>query len=373
MDHDNATATATSAAVASASASGKVAKKLSPSKIYQNKFIIYHWYMVAAVCAFFAILQVGSMVLHRRRRLAIVKARSVAPVSEKDDFATKPASSGGALAAPLALKATIWKTMIWREFTVGMWSSSSSEMFWSVGYTLAMLVFGFIYIPMGDDATPKSQASMYANRCGRLAFAQMPLIVGLASKNNVISFVTGISYEKLNFLHRSSSRACLILSWAHSIGRSVPIALQKKNSLGHLHMQMGVVALAAFTILTLLSFKPFLRHMAYEAFLISHIVLALLFLIGSYMHWEEYGMWVWPSFLIWGLDRFVRLGKTIFLNKLWLSFSSKTGAEERTAVVESLHGGALRVTLPRSMRWTPGQHAYLVCPTVSRFRSSPSL
>lgn len=101
--------------------------------------------MVAAVCAFFAILQVGSMVLHRRRRLAIVKARSVAPVSEKDDFATKPASSGGALAAPLALKATIWKTMIWREFTVGMWSSSSSEMFWSVGYTLAMLVFGFIY------------------------------------------------------------------------------------------------------------------------------------------------------------------------------------------------------------------------------------
>lgn len=41
------------------------------------------------------------------------------------------------------------------------------------------------------------------------------------------------------------------------------------------HMQMGIVALAAFTLLTLLSFKPFLRRMAYEAFLLSHILLAL--------------------------------------------------------------------------------------------------
>lgn len=103
--------------------------------------------MVAAVVALFALLHFGSMLAHRQRRLAAIKARSLVQASEKDDFAVKPtpSPSGGFFAAPLAIKAALRKMLIWREFTVGMWSSSSSEMFWSVGYTVAMLVFGFIY------------------------------------------------------------------------------------------------------------------------------------------------------------------------------------------------------------------------------------
>jgi hypothetical protein len=37
------------------------------------------------------------------------------------------------------------------------------------------------------NTTRIAQAQMVGNRCGILAFSQMPLIVGLASKNNVIS------------------------------------------------------------------------------------------------------------------------------------------------------------------------------------------
>lgn len=172
-------------------------------------------------------------------------------------------------------------------------------------------------------------------------------------------------------------------------------------------MQMGVVALVAFTLLTLLSLKPLLRRMAYEAFLLSHIALALFVplsslsfalvfsadhpfsppqplyhrslhalggvrLLGLAQHVPlvRFRPFVFSassatidatrllcSFR--GLDRFVRMVKTIVLNKLWLSFSSKAGIEQRTALVESLHGNALRVTLPRAMSWTPGQHAYL--------------
>jgi ferric-chelate reductase len=51
------------------------------------------------------------------------------------------------------------------------------------------------------------------------AFSQIPLIIGLASKNNVIAYLTGISYQKLNYLHRASGRACLLLSYVHMIGR----------------------------------------------------------------------------------------------------------------------------------------------------------
>lgn len=51
------------------------------------------------------------------------------------------------------------------------------------------------------------------------AYVQMPFIIGLASKNNVISYLTGISYQKLNFFHRATGRVALICSWTHALGR----------------------------------------------------------------------------------------------------------------------------------------------------------
>lgn len=50
-----------------------------------------------------------------------------------------------------------------------------------------------------------------------MALIQIPLIVGLASRNNTISYLTGISYQNLNFLHRTSARMCIFWSWVHLI------------------------------------------------------------------------------------------------------------------------------------------------------------
>lgn len=143
--------------------------------------------MVAAVCAFFAFFHFGSILLQRRRRLAAVKARSLAPATEKDDFSAKTApSSGGAFAAPLAFKAAVWKSMIWREFTVGMWSSSSSEMFWSVAYTVAMLVFGFVYRKFPSSFIRPHLRSRYVSSSSQLTYqklASLPLALRFSSRS----------------------------------------------------------------------------------------------------------------------------------------------------------------------------------------------
>lgn len=47
----------------------------------------------------------------------------------------------------------------------------------------------------------------------------MPLVIGLASKNNTISWATGISYEALNVYHRAISRLVFFLSFIHVFGR----------------------------------------------------------------------------------------------------------------------------------------------------------
>lgn len=48
----------------------------------------------------------------------------------------------------------------------------------------------------------------------------MPLVIGLASKNNVISKLTGIQYGSFGVLHRWAGRLCLLLAIIHAIGRT---------------------------------------------------------------------------------------------------------------------------------------------------------
>ena len=46
-------------------------------------------------------------------------------------------------------------------------------------------------------AGPNLAATYWANRAAHLATSQTPLIVALAGKNNIITLLTGIGYEKV--------------------------------------------------------------------------------------------------------------------------------------------------------------------------------
>jgi predicted ferric reductase len=48
-------------------------------------------------------------------------------------------------------------------------------------------------------------------------------------------------------------------------------------------IRFGVVSMAAFSLAALLSVRP-IRNMAYEAFLVSHIILVAMYLIFGLLH-----------------------------------------------------------------------------------------
>ena len=52
-------------------------------------------------------------------------------------------------------------------------------------------------------------------RCGVVTLAQLPLIFLLPGKNNIIGFLSGISYERLNWLHRWCARCMLLTATIH--------------------------------------------------------------------------------------------------------------------------------------------------------------
>lgn len=76
--------------------------------------------------------------------------------------------------------------------------------------------------------------------------------------------------------------------------------------------------------------------------------------------------YIWPSFLVWGLDRFIRLLRLVIFNYSY--FGLKSGSGTMDATVELLSDHFVRMTLhrPSHFHWSPGQTAYLILPTVSK-------
>lgn len=58
-----------------------------------------------------------------------------------------------------------------------------------------------------------------AHHAARLTYASIPLVIGLAGKNNVLSKLMGFAYESLNVLHRWSAWFIIISSAIHIGGR----------------------------------------------------------------------------------------------------------------------------------------------------------
>lgn len=76
---------------------------------------------------------------------------------------------------------------------------------------------------------------------------------------------------------------------------------------------------------------------------------------------HRYGNYIWPALVVWAFDRVLRFARVLWNN------SGRFGSKHTSSVatVELLSADTIRLTLRRQMKWTPGQHAYVVLPTVS--------
>ncbi|KAI0082566.1 hypothetical protein K474DRAFT_1585791 [Panus rudis PR-1116 ss-1] len=320
----------------------------------QAEYVKELWIFIASVIALLALIRysrLGLSLLLRR-----LGARDEPIISEKPT-AVQPGKNGRIswrripsafssafrivafrLHVPVAPRAT---------FTI-------SELTFIYGYIIAIFVWLLIN-------TQGLDTWFFEDRAAHFASCQLPLVVALAGKNNLISFLTGVGHEKLNVLHRAAARTCLILLWMHAICRALG-GLTGHFDLANGWMRCGVVGLTAFTLATILSIRP-IRNMFFEFFLITHIVLIGVFLITGYLHARRvrFGDYIWPALVLWAFDRFLRLGR-LFWNSLAVRAAQNF---HTTAEVELLSEDTVRLTLRRHMHWTPGQHAYVILPTVS--------
>lgn len=216
------------------------------------------------------------------------------------------------------------------------------------GYLVLAVVFAAAeikpYVELGV-------ARAVGDRAGVLTVFCIPVMILFAGRNNFLLYATGWTYSRFLIFHRWIARIMSLLVLVH-IGAKTQglVASGSYRTLIKMpFMFWGVVATVAVFIMLFHSLIVF-RKRNYELFVLTHIILAVLFIAGGWIHCKVPGFQ--PFFIaataIWACDRAVRIFRLMTF-----------GVKE--ALVEVVADETLKVTIDRPRFWkpAPGAHAFI--------------
>jgi len=221
-------------------------------------------------------------------------------------------------------------------------------------------------------------AAEVRGRSGTLGVVNMVPLIIFAGRNNPLISILQVSFDTYNLLHRWMGRVVVFevvihfAAWAFvQVADGGWESVQYKVTYD-VFITSGTIGTLAMVVILILSVSP-VRHAFYETFLSSHILLAVIALIGTLVHCTSAALagglpqtsWVVAIFLIWMFERAARMFRLAYNN--W----SRRGFSE--AIVEPMPCEACRVTihLPRYVKTKPGQHAYLRFAGVNAWENHP--
>ncbi|EIW76078.1 iron reductase [Coniophora puteana RWD-64-598 SS2] len=326
-----------------------------------NAYPLELWWSISIVMGVVGAFNWGSYVHSRLNRL-----RGASPADAENGASPSRKVSSWRRVPVAAVNAFRVVSFRW-TLNVGSWCSLSlAEFFIGAGYIAMLITFAFINTT--NLESQKFDVHYWAHRCGHLAACQVPFLAALGAKNNLVSLVTGVSYERLNFVHRVLARGVLMLLLIHAGGEThvhvnaglFPIYIQEA------WLRLGITAVSSLFLLFLISLRP-IRSRFYEFFFFSHLVLAFIFIIGAYFHTKAQvgDFWLWPAFVFWGLDRLIRFVRLVVFNHSY--FGLKTGTGTMDASTELMADNLVRIRMkrPPHFHWSAGQTAFLIMPAVS--------
>ncbi|KIX05209.1 uncharacterized protein Z518_06081 [Rhinocladiella mackenziei CBS 650.93] len=262
---------------------------------------------------------------------------------------------------------------------------------WNIGYVpgRALTVFISIYVILNivfccisyHLASPNTWfsedrdqiAGYVGNRTGVLGFTNLGIAILFAGRNNILITLTGWSQTTSLTFHRWAARVATLQAVVHSVIYTVTYfwdggaaAYYAEASLPY--YWWGIIATTALGVMIGLAFLP-IRLRAYELFLITHIALAILALIGCWYHVDilfnkrwGYEVWLYLCFAFWSFDRVARLVKLGLFNNWTGSTKAHVTRIPNTDIVQ--------LTLFPGRFWEsavgPGQHSFLYFPSTGK-------
>ncbi|KAL4898752.1 metalloreductase [Aspergillus ambiguus] len=240
---------------------------------------------------------------------------------------------------------------------------------------LANLVVVLVFCFYKLDTTNQWKWEDVGYRTGFVTIAQLPLIFLLAGRQNIIGFLVGMSYERLNWFHRWAARTLWLTAtihmgfWFRDWGRYDYIVHQLQNDA---LSKRGFAAWCILTFIVLTSMAP-VRRLSYEIFVLQHLVTFVGFTVAVWLHAPaEVKVWVWISIGFLVFDRVARYLWATYANLSLFHSSARHPLWANHASFTPLPGNVTRITIENpGVRWKPGQHVFLTCHSVVPLQSHP--
>lgn len=128
---------------------------------------------------------------------------------------SRPAQASNPLSSAFAALTTITREISYPQISLGRSRSFGIPPFGIIILVLTYLSFvlGLEFLNVDYDGAQYWEAR--GLRAGWLTVAQFPLLILLAGKNNLLGYLVGVSYERLQVLHRWVSRVFLLSATLH--------------------------------------------------------------------------------------------------------------------------------------------------------------
>lgn len=221
-------------------------------------------------------------------------------------------------------------------------------------YIFVMVLLNVVLTAINFKTTPahlwfqnKSQqiAGYMMYRTGVLSFAMAPLVFLFSGRNNLLQWLTNWPHSTFILLHRWIARLFVLQALLHTV---LAVGVYAEMGIYSVEAKLpywawGVVA-TLFACIMLVVSTLFFRRLSYEIFLISHIAMAIIVMVGSWYHvvlrfsvLDGYTMWLWTACAVWFFDRLIRLIRMAQIGS-------------RRAKVTDIGDGYVRVDISR-VRW----------------------
>jgi len=249
----------------------------------------------------------------------------------------------------------------------------------SLGRTLVILCYWVIVAYMMTSSAIINDA-YYWERIGFrnawISVTQVPLVYMLASKSSIVGLIIGSSHERINWLHRWVSRTLLVTVTVHGYFFMAEWIRADFVKLELEMMPMVIYGIGAWAVLvwTLLTSISPLRRLAYEFFVLQHIVAAAVFLWLIWVHVPAYAQYnVWFAIVAVSFDWVLRGLLLVYRNFRIRSRLSCNGTQIIGHQVELQAVGNLTVVTIKDVHfsWEAGQHLYVRIPSLGPLESHP--
>ncbi|TAQ88505.1 hypothetical protein B7494_g3131 [Chlorociboria aeruginascens] len=324
-----------------------------------NTHARYFWYGVCAV------IGVATFFNTVQKITALTRIRAAAANRPR------PASPSNAFSKAVATITAIYREASYPQFTpegrLGKYFQVPpiGTIFFLVGYLAWVILLEFV----NNDVEGAQHFTSLGVRAAWLGVGQMPLLILLAGKNNLIGLVTGVSYERLNVIHRWVSRVLFFLVTLHVIFLHLSWNAYGLMSLEYSTDSCIPTGWAVYVILiwmNLSTLAPF-RNWSYEFFVVQHIITFFGFIIAVMFHLPSTALYsrvyIYIPIALYILDRGIRS-----LRFAW------NNVRPGQATLTALDGGITKIRIQSKAinKWSPGAHVFLSIPKFGPGQSHPA-